>query len=171
MNRLLSEVVITGSDYQAFRAGFREGVKLNLADGKIAYEAYPDLPLGEALCAHVGPRNLERLKVWCSVGADVARGDWAIFGARLGCVMTALEGFDIAKVANYDWVNYFWEQKIAPIYSDNRARDIRSRELRGQLNEALNLGIDDLGPDASAQFKLTFQGHRAYGAMRIVSPA
>lgn len=168
VNRLLSEVVVTGSDYQAFRAGFREGVKLNLADGKIAYEVYPDLPLEEALRAHVGLRNLDRLKVWCSVGADVERGDWAIFGARLGCVMAALEGFDVAKVADYDWVDSYWTKQIAPIFSDSRARATRSHELREQLNASLNLEIGDLDPEASTRFKRTHQGHRAYGAMRVV---
>ncbi|WP_299148070.1 hypothetical protein [uncultured Tateyamaria sp.] len=168
VNRLLSEVIVTGSDYQAFRAGFREGVKLNLADGQIAYDAYPDLPRAEALATHIGPRNLDRLKVWCSVGADVERGDWAIFGARLGCVMAALDGFDIAKVADYGWMDYFWSERIAPHYTDGQARAARTEALGVQLNAALDLGLDALDAVASRYFKSTFPGHRAYGAMRVV---
>lgn len=168
VNRLLSDVAINGSDYQAFRAGFREGVKLNMADGKIAYEVHADLPRPEALRRHVGPRNLERLKVWCSVGADVERGDWAIFGARLGCVMAALEGFDVARVADYGWLGDFWSRQIAPRYSDEQARAARSRDLLRKLDDALQLGISDLDATASAEFKRRNRNLRAYGAMRVV---
>ncbi|WP_171173160.1 hypothetical protein [Ruegeria sp. HKCCD8929] len=168
LNRPLSDVVITGSDYQTFRAGFREGVKLNLADGQIAYDAFPDLPKAEALRAHIGERNLDRLKVWCTIGADVGRGDWAIFGARLGCVMAALQGFDVAKVADYGWIEYFWTDRITPGYSDDQARAAYSKELADQLNDVLDLGIRDLSPEASAYFKSKHRGHRAYGAMRVV---
>lgn len=168
MNRLLSEVVITGSEYQAFRAGFREGVKLNLADGRLAYSAHPDLPKAEALRLHVGERNLERLKVWCTVGMDVELGDWAIFGARLGCVMTALEEFDTSKVANYGWFDHFWTNRIAPKFFDKKVRLDRSSDLRERLNQTLGLDIRDLDAEASASFKSTHRNHRAYGAMRVV---
>ncbi|MEM7320703.1 MAG: hypothetical protein AAF408_16990, partial [Pseudomonadota bacterium] len=155
-------------DYQAFRAGFREGVKLNMADGQTAYQAHPDLGKARALHLHVGDRNLDRLKVWCSVGADVERGDWAIFGARLGCVMTALQGFDVSKVANYGWIEYFWTERVVPEYSDDRVRAEKSRELCEKINGALDLGITELDPEASAHFKSQYRGHRAYGAMRVV---
>ncbi|MEM6659671.1 MAG: hypothetical protein AAF625_16415 [Pseudomonadota bacterium] len=168
VNRLLSEVVVTGSDYQAFRAGFREGVKFNLADGQLAYDAYPDLPRAEALPAHIGPSNYERLRVWCSVGADVERGDWAIFGARLGCVKTALQGFDVARVSDYGWMDYFWIDQILPAYEDKSARAAQSETLSTQLNEALDLDINDLDAEASSWFKSSFRGKRAYGAMRVV---
>ena len=168
VNRLLSEVSITGSDYQAFRAGFREGVKLNLADGRIAYDVHPDLPRAEALRAHVGPRNLERLRVWCMVGADVLRGDWAIFGARLGCAKAALDGFPVARVADYGWIRRFWDREVAPTCSDDGTRAARSEELRERLNAALNLELDALDAPASAWFKSNYRGHRAYGAMRVV---
>ena len=168
MYRLLSEVDVTGSDYQAFRAGFREGVKLNMADGQLAYHVQPDLPLAEALATHVGPRNLERLKIWCSVGADVARGDWAMFGARLGCLMVALEGFDVAHVADYAWMNAFWADQIVPAYGDRKVRAQKSAALREELNTALELDIEDLDAAASAAFKTVPRGQRAYGAMRVV---
>lgn len=168
VNRLLSEVDVTGSDYQAFRAGFREGVKLNFADGKLAYEALPDLPKAEALALHVGARNLERLKVWCTVGAHAARGEWAIFGARLGCFMTALQAFDAAKVSNYGWVDYFWKEKIKPEFSDAAARGARSMELLDSLNGTLGLDLKPLDPDESRHRLELRRDFRAYGPMRVV---
>ena len=168
VTRPISEAVITGSDFQAFRGGFREGVKLNIADGKIAYEVFPGLPKSEALIEHVGPHNFERLQVWCSVGLDVERGDWAIFGARLGCAMAALDGFDIARVADYAWMDDFWDAEIAPKYSDARTRAKHTLELGDRLNDEMELGVRNLDPAASAGFKRAYRAHRAHGAMRVV---
>lgn len=168
VKRLLSEVQVTGSDYQAFRAGFREGAKLNLADGTLAYDVYPHLPKAEALLAHIGVRLRDRLRVWCMVGAHVPRGDWTVFGTRLGCAMTALDGFDVTHVADYDWVTRFWESEILPRYGDKAARDRRSTELLDRLNAELDLDIRDLDAEASRRFKEGFRDHRAYGAMRVV---
>ncbi|MFL4470170.1 hypothetical protein ACERZ8_09910 [Tateyamaria armeniaca] len=167
VTRPVTEADVVGSDYQAFRAGFREGVKLNLADGQTAYAAYPDLPRAEALTLHIGPSNMERLKVWCTIGADVERGDWAIFGARLGCVMTALEGFDIEKVSDYGWTDYFWKDRIAPKYADSNVRAAKSRDLLAQINGDLGLDLTEMDAEASQRFKSTFRSQRAYGAMRI----
>ena len=58
VNRVLSEVHMTATPFQAFRGGFREGVKFNLADGTLAYKAFPDLPKSERVGRHLraGPR-------------------------------------------------------------------------------------------------------------------
>lgn len=83
MNQILSLARINGSPYQAFRAGFREGVKMCLERGK-----RPSFPAGadraSVLKEHVFLDNRNRLKIWCSVGMDVENGAWAIYGARLG---------------------------------------------------------------------------------------
>jgi hypothetical protein len=71
-----SETVITGSPFQAWRAGFREGVKMTLLDGI-------RIPADE-LKARVWWHNLHRLKIWSTVGAHEENGLYAIHGARLG---------------------------------------------------------------------------------------
>lgn len=167
INRVVSEVRATATPLQAFRGGFREGVKLNMADGTLAYEARKDLPRAEALREHVGERNVERLRVWCSVGLDVENGDWAILGARLGCAMVALDRFDPARVADYDWIDRFWQETVSPSYGEWRARHQAIRDLGIRLNECLDLGIADLDASASAFFKSTYRGFRAYGATAI----
>jgi len=168
VNRVLSEVHMTASPFQAFRGGFREGVKFNLADGILAYEAWPDLSKNEALFQHVGAANFERLRVWCSVGLDSPNGDWAILGARLGCAMTALEDFDHIHVADYGWIETFWQQDICPKWSNAKARRDKIRELGARLNEELALEIADLDADASRFIKSTYRPRRAFGRTMTV---
>lgn len=168
VNRVLSEVHMTATPAQAFRGGFREGVKFNLADGVLAYDALPDLPQAEALPRHIGAANYERLRVWCTVGADVSNGDWAILGARLGCVMTALDKFDTSKVADYDWFSRFWSEDINPNFADAESRQRKQKELGNILNKELDLQLAELDAAGSAFFKSTYRGRRAYGQMRVV---
>ena len=162
MNRLVSEVRATATPLQAFRGGFREGVKLNIAGGRLAYEAHRGLAPAEALRAHVGVNNRERLRVWCSVGADVENGDWAILGARLGCVMV-LDGLDIARVADYDWIDRFWRLEVEPAHAVPSERRRALRNLGRRLDVELDLGIADMDARASAFFKSVYRGFRAYG--------
>ncbi|WP_422037545.1 hypothetical protein [Roseibium sp.] len=162
-NRILSEVHMTATPFQAFRGGFREGVKFNLADGVLAYEAWPDLPKSEALLQHIGAANHERLRVWCSVGLDTPNGDWAILGARLGCVMTALDDFDHVHVADYTWIETFWQNEILPKWRDPDVRREGTVELGNRLKENLKLEIADLDAAASRFIKSTYRLQRAFG--------
>ena len=59
---------------QAWRAGFREGVKMGLADGDVVKPE--DLH-------KLHDKNFKRLLTWMSVGEDVVNGLWAVYGARL----------------------------------------------------------------------------------------
>lgn len=167
VNRVVSEVQATASPYQAFRGGFREGVKFNFAEGRLAYEVWPELSRGEALRRHLGPMGLERLRIWCSVGRDVENGDWAIFGARLGCAMTALEGFDHARVADYDWFAGYWTDHVLPRWSDKAAREADAEALLDRLNRELDLGLADLSASASEFFKSLFRPRRGFGPMSV----
>ena len=76
MNNIYSEVYNAGSPFQAFRAGYREGVKMSLDEGKT-------VPI-EDFKKRIWHKNYQRLLTWCNVGADVENGLWACYGARLG---------------------------------------------------------------------------------------
>jgi len=95
-----------GSPFQAFRAGFREGVKLTLDEG------YP-MPLSR--WPELRRVNLERLKIWCSVGADIENGLWCMYGARMGIVKSNLEDWDFSLISNYDWFDRWWNYDIKPL--------------------------------------------------------
>ncbi|MGP3698912.1 hypothetical protein [Rhodobacter sp. NSM] len=167
VNRVISEVHVTASPRQAFRAGFREGVKLNLGGGRLSYEVLPHLPRAEALLRHAGEANHERLRIWCSVGTDVENGDWAILGARLGCTMVALDGFAHARVADYGWFADFWQDEILPRHGDEAARRSTLIALGRRLREELGLVIADLDAEGSAFLRSVYRGRRARGPMPV----
>ena len=89
------------SEFQAWRAGFREGVKMCLDRGrKPTLQEFED---------RVHARNYDNLCIWQSVGADVDNGLWAIYGARLGTYMIMLEGWDHRQVQWFDNLAKLWE--------------------------------------------------------------
>jgi hypothetical protein len=95
-----------GSPRQAFRAGFREGVKMSLSQGG---KVDPDNFKGSIWWG-----NYKRLITWCSVGADVENGLWAMYGTRLGCYKTNLTDWDYINVRDFEYLNNLWETKVAP---------------------------------------------------------
>ena len=89
-----------GSPFHAWRAGFREGVKMCLNNG-----ARPGL---DEFKDRVHSRNLEHLTVWHNIGADVEHGYWAIAGARQGTYMTMLTNWDHTQVQDFDALSELW---------------------------------------------------------------
>lgn len=89
------------SSYQAWRAGFREGVKMSLVDGTL-----PTTPSINNIFWH----NLHRLKVWTSVGAHVTNGEWAILGARHGCWKTNCTDWNYIDVRDFSKLNEVWQE-------------------------------------------------------------
>lgn len=87
--------------WQAWRAGFREGVKMSLDQGS----KVEDL-------RKVWWQNYQRLLVWSQVGADVKNGIWSILGARQGCYLTNCTSWDYANVRDFEWLNNFWEKEV-----------------------------------------------------------
>ncbi len=98
-----------GSPRQAFRAGFREGVKMTLVDG-----SKPDV---DNFKKAIWWGNYKRLITWCSVGADVENGLWAMYGARLGCYMTNLTNWDFVNVRDFEYLNGLFSNEVAPKFS------------------------------------------------------
>jgi hypothetical protein len=98
-----------GSPRQAFRAGFREGVKMSLGNGK---KVDPD-----NFKKSIWWGNYKRLITWCSVGADVDNGLWAMYGARLGCQMTNLTDWDYINVRDFDHLNSLFADVVAPQFA------------------------------------------------------
>ena len=88
--------------FQAWRAGFREGVKMVLDRG-----ARPTI---DELKQRVSSRNLNNLTIWHNVGMDVDNGIWAIYGARLGTYMTLLTEWDHTNVQWFDNYIEMWEE-------------------------------------------------------------
>lgn len=99
-----SETVITGSPFQAWRAGFREGVKMTLLDGvRVSADE-----IKEKIWWH----NLHRLKVWSTVGAHEENGLYAIYGARLGQWMTNCTDWNYVDVRDFEILRNIYEQNV-----------------------------------------------------------
>ncbi len=96
LHNVYSETVINATAQQAFVAGYREGVKMSLEQGKTVPAAI--------FKKTIQPSNLRNLIVWMSIGADVEFGEYAMLGARTGCYATAIKGMDILKVRDLDMI-------------------------------------------------------------------
>ena len=90
----------------AYRAGFREGVKMSLDRG-----------------FKVDPVNFEQnihdkiiqTLIWATVGQDVDNGLWALYGTRLGCYMTNCTDWDFVNVRDFEWHTKFWNEEVLPV--------------------------------------------------------
>lgn len=125
--------------FQAWRAGFREGVKMCLDRG-----TKPNLTEFEK---KVHSRNFDNLQVWQNVGRDVDNGMWAIYGSRLGTHMTMLTDWDHTKVQDFDELDKLWEEHkdVDP--------DKQSREVGELLQNRLGLPCTTMSPEESKFFK------------------
>jgi hypothetical protein len=102
MHDCYSTTYPNGSAQHAWRAGFREGVKMCLDQGR--------RPTIAEFRDRVHRRNLDHLTVWHNVGADVEHGVWAMAGARQGTHMTMLTGWDYREVQSFDALGELWKE-------------------------------------------------------------
>jgi hypothetical protein len=128
-----------GSPFQAWRAGFREGVKMCLDRG-----ARPNIT---EFTSRVVSRNYDNLCIWQSVGRDVANGEWAIYGARLGTYMTMLTDWDYTEVQDFT--------KLAELWDKHKDDNVESQLAPYQeiLTKRLGLPIVDMSAEQSRFFK------------------
>ena len=100
MHDCYSTTYPNGDAFHAWRAGFREGVKMCLNKGA--------RPTVSEFRDRVHQRNLDHLTIWHNVGADVEYGLWAIAGSRMGTYMTMLTEWDHQQVQNFDALADLW---------------------------------------------------------------
>jgi len=127
------------SPFQAWRAGFREGVKMCLDAG-----SKPSLSDFEK---RVHARNYDHLCIWQSVGKDVENGIYAIYGARLGTWLLMLQNWDYTQVQDFDRLKTIWDE-----YKDS-LETLIEKEVTPQLKNVLNLPIAELDAEQSKFFK------------------
>lgn len=142
MNDCYSVTYPNITPFQAWRAGFREGVKMCLDRG-----AKPTLAEFEQ---RVNNRNYDHLCIWQSVGADVDNGFWAIYGARLGTFMIMLEGWNHREVQDFDTLARIWET------FKNHGPD-QCTSIGETLRRRLGLPIVDMDAEESKFFKYHYK--------------
>ena len=139
MHDCYSTTYPNGSAFHAWRAGFREGVKMCLNRG-----AKPTL---EQFRDRVHQRNLDHLTIWHNIGADVDHGYWSMAGARQGTYMTMLTNWDHTQVQNFDALAELWTTVES---SDPRLLAGRVAE---DLDQQLDLPMALLEAEQSKFFK------------------
>ena len=99
LNENYSTSIITSTPQQAWRAGFREGVKMSLDRGKPVEDINT-----------LWWQNKHRLYIWQMVGCDVPNGIWAVYGARLGTYMNMLTEWDHTQTRDFTYLNNLWKE-------------------------------------------------------------
>ena len=146
MHDCYSTTYPNGSAFHAWRAGFREGVKMCLNKG-----ARPTL---QEFKQRVHQRNLDHLTIWHNVGRDAEHGIWAIAGSRMGTYMTMITPqWNHTMVQNFAELENLW----------STVKDSNPEVLAGRVAEdlATQLGIPMitmLGPE-SAFFKQHYRSN------------
>jgi hypothetical protein len=146
VNEVYSDSHMNAKPWQAWRAGFREGVKMSLNEGsKPTVEEFYGLY----------KRNLDRLYIWATVGADVPNGYHAILGARMGLYYTMCTDWDYLNVRDFCRLNEIWLQN-----------NINSKTVQSLCLEYGQLILDQLDvtvpcipfePQQSAFFKSVYR--------------
>jgi hypothetical protein len=147
-NSCYSDVHNNATTQQAWRAGFREGVKMALDQGaKPSKEQF--------LKGHW--KNLHRLWIWLMVGADVENGLWAIYGAREGLYKTMCTDWDYVQVRDFKYLNSLWDNEYSKITQDMLRYEIMGlgETLIHELD--LPIGVTPLDAGQSKFFKTVYQ--------------
>ncbi|MCK5616464.1 hypothetical protein KAR91_82140 [Candidatus Pacearchaeota archaeon] len=162
-NEVFSITYPNGSPRQAWRSGFREGVKMTLDQGI-------KIPVTD-LKQNMYWKNMIRLLVWCSVGTDVQHGLWCIYGARMGVHMTNLTDWDYINVRDFEYLNDMWNDDVSPKFEsytsphmctnsgycwDNDKLISEVIDLGKEIRDHLDFDIAELNENASKFFRKVF---------------
>lgn len=162
MNSTYSTVYNNSTPKQAWRAGFREGVKLSLDRGiRPSVDEFYNLHW----------RCLYLLYVWTMVGADVDNGLWAVYGAREGLYKTMCTDWDFVNVRDFDWLNRYWNK--SEIEQDSQLELLeKTEELGISLRTHLDLpiSISPLDNDQSRFFKIVYQNPSRKSSQQFIDP-
>lgn len=142
-NESYSESFTNETPFQAWRAGFREGVKMSLDQGAKT-----------ANLQGIWWQNYHRLLIWSSVGADVENGIYSILGAREGATMTNCTDWDYANVRDFEWLTTYWKEHYETATKEENTYQINF--YGNELKDKCGLEIANLDPAGSRFFKTVY---------------
>ena len=135
VDKIYSYVHNNATPQQAWRAGFREGVKMTLNEGvKVDYENF---------LKQVHKKNMDRLRIWQTVGLDVDNGIWAMYGARLGTYLTNCTDWDYVNVRDFEYVNKMWHDTYSKMDEEDLLyeMEILGKKLVDELGMSIPLEV------------------------------
>lgn len=149
MNSCYCKTVINKTPEQAWRAGFREGVKMTLDRG-IKVDAH------NVTKNHW--KNVDRLYIWQMVGLDAVNGDWAILGARQGSYLTNLTDFDWVQIRDSDYLKKYFNEEVVKMVGESSMMDC-IRYYGSELVERLHfpIAVEPLSKEQSIFHKTVYR--------------
>ena len=148
LHNCYSTTMINSSAAQAFVAGYREGVKMSLDQGKNIDPAN--------FKRNINYNNLRVLTTWMSVGADIDNGKYAMLGARMGCYSTTVSGNKHVQVRDLE--------KMADLFSSAVDDIDMDLEAYGEsIRQRLDLPVADYNEQDSKFFKFCMPHHQNRG--------
>ena len=141
---VFSKTVINTTPYQAWRAGFREGVKMLLKDGiKIK---------GSSVLNQIYWHNQHRLKIWSCVGDHVDNGIYAMLGARAGSYMTYCTDWDHVNVRDFECLKEIYDEHYKDIENDKSKIIEKLEWLAFEIQAGIGLQLTTFSPSQSLYF-------------------
>jgi hypothetical protein len=144
MHDTFSTTYPNATPFQAWRAGFREGVKMCLDRG-----ARPSLA---DFTSRVVSRNYDNLTIWHNIGADTENGFWAMAGARQGTYNTMLSDWDYTEVQDFQKLKDYWDNTVHKFDVDSFVH-----LFEDELSNRLGLPIVNYTAEQSKFFKHHYQ--------------
>lgn len=142
MHNVYSTTYPNQSEKHAWRAGFREGVKLCLDKGvKPSLEEFEN---------KVHNKNLDKLLIWMNIGTDSENGIYSIAGARIGVHKLFFTDWDYNEVQDFNCLDKLWKE-----YQD-RSSEYMNDSTRVLMNR-LGFPIVDYTPEQSKFFKYFYK--------------
>ena len=140
LHNCYSTTVINATPQQAWIAGYREGVKMSLDQGKhIPPQDFTRIIQGS---------NLRILTTWMTVGADVEYGKYAMLGARMGCYSTTVDSNEFIQIRELD--------KMADLFANALVEDKVDEDLEvygNSIRQRLDIPCADFDEYQSKFFK------------------
>lgn len=147
-----STSVNNATPFQAWRAGFREGVKMSYINGEPMTDPRAQM--------HQIPRtNLSKLHVWMTVGRDSINGAWAMLGARQGFCELYSGTISNTVINDYDWFGERWK-RVAHCNLESALSQHNRR-----LSDEFDLYIPELDQLTSQWFKKIYMNPPRRGMM------
>ena len=140
LHNCYSTTVINATPQQAWIAGYREGVKMSLDQGKhIPPQDFTRIIQGS---------NLRILTTWMTVGADVEYGKYAMLGARMGCYSTTVDSNEFIQIRDLD--------KMADLFANALVEDKVDEDLEvygNSVRQRIDIPCADFDEYQSKFFK------------------
>ena len=150
LHNCYSTSVIDSEPFQAWIAGYREGVKMSLNQGEHIQPA--------EFMKTIWAPNLRVLSTWMTVGADVENGKYAMLGARMGCYSTTVDSNEWIQIRDLDKMVDLYENAVIPEKIDE---DLK---LYGEsIRQRIDLPVADLDEYQSKFIKYVYPPHQNRG--------